>query len=847
MTVARSPASSAAAGASEVGLLRRTVRRAGQAARRAPVTGCLLLAVWVCTLGSAAVFRTRADARDAFAFGLPTLTLGHWWTPVTALLWCRSPEVLVVSTLLTAVLMGPAEQRLGSRRTLTIGLAGHLLGVVVALGLAGLGAFLGEPWSAELIGQRAAGPSTGAVAVALAATARLGALTRRRLRLLLVVALVALALYSGTLQDLTRLTAGLAGLTLGALVGPGTSPPPARRSSRPETRLLVALLVAASAAGPLVAVLSGAAVGPLSVLRFVVTSPVPDPTTVRAACGITALAEDCATLQARVRLGGIGPAFMSFLPVLLLLIVADGLRRGRRFAWWGAVALNLGLAALATVQTVSTSTSALERRIAFGGAPDAQLNRGLVAAVAQPLLITLVLLVARRRFAVAAPRGSCRGWLLTVAVTLAGTSAVYVAGGVLLRRGFAPIPTLGDVFTDLPTRFLPPGYLGEVDITYLPTDPTTTVLYEWTGVTFWAVAAVATLAILRRTHAPVGDAVAARTLLTSTGGSSLAWWTTWDGNSYWFTPDRRAAVAYRVVGGVALTTGEPFGDPTRCTVAVTDFARHCAEQGWIPCFYSVGATVADIAERLGWAATQIAEETIVPLAGLTFTGRRRQDIRTALHKAARDGVVADFVTFAHAPHPITRQIRAIAEEWVAEKGLPEMRFTLGGLDELADDRVRCLVARDAAGTVHGITSWLPVHTDGVVTGWTLDFMRRGPTAMKGTTEFLIASAAQRFQQEGAAFISLSGAPLARLDRGERLGALERLLDSCSRTLEPVYGFRSLLAFKAKFQPEFRPLYVTYPDGSAIPAIAAAVTRAYLPDLSPRGGLALLHRLHTRDE
>jgi phosphatidylglycerol lysyltransferase len=111
-------------------------------------------------------------------------------------------------------------------------------------------------------------------------------------------------------------------------------------------------------------------------------------------------------------------------------------------------------------------------------------------------------------------------------------------------------------------------------------------------------------------------------------------------------------------------------------------------------------------------------------------------------------------------------------EWVAGKGLPEMGFMLGGIDELADENVRCLIAIDADGTVHGLTSFLPVYEDGTVVGWTLDFMRRREDALRGVTEFLI-----------------SGAPLARLDRGGRPDAVDRLVDLSSRALEPVYGFR----------------------------------------------------------
>lgn len=51
-------------------------------------------------------------------------------------------------------------------------------------------------------------------------------------------------------------------------------------------------------------------------------------------------------------------------------------------------------------------------------------------------------------------------------------------------------------------------------------------------------------------------------------------------------------------------------------------------------------------------------------------------------------------------------------------------------------------------------------------------MRRRGGGFRGVIEFLIASAAQSCRDEGAKFLSLSGAPLARLDLGEQLGGLQ---------------------------------------------------------------------------
>lgn len=173
-------------------------------------------------------------------------------------------------------------------------------------------------------------------------------------------------------------------------------------------------------------------------------------------------------------------------------------------------------------------------------------------------------------------------------------------------------------------------------------------------------------------------------------------------------------------------------------------------------------------------------------------------------------------------------------------GLPEMGFTLGGVDELADDAVRCLLAVDADRTVLGVTSRLPVHDGGEVVGWTLDFMRRR-AGTHAIMEFLIASAASAFRDEGARFASLSGAPLAQL-APQQADGLQRVLDVAGQALEPVYGFRSLLAFKAEFQPTYEPLFLAYPDPVALPAIGVAIGRAYLPGLTARQSARLVTRM-----
>jgi phosphatidylglycerol lysyltransferase len=804
--------------------------------RRAPLTVGLVAVLWVLGAVTGSLLHGPAPALAArVGAGLHPLADGAWWGLATSALWAQGLDSYLLSTAMVLVLLPVAERRIGSLRTAGLALVVQVGGSLLGLGVVALLDRLADGrWADQLAASVAVGPGTAVVGCVLAVSAGLPALWRRRLRLVLVIALVMLALYSGLIGDVLRLAAGLSGLVLGVpLFG---RHPRTARPTRAETRVLVALVVGASALGPLIAAWAQTRVGPLSVLRFVFAAPAPDPATVAAVCADGAPRE-CAELQARLRFSGVGPALLSIMPVLLLLVAAEGLRRGRRAAWGVALGLNLGLTALGLV----LAASPMQQRIVLGAGVHLHAFVLVALPLLQPLLVAGLLLTSRRVFDVHAPVGTYRGLVETVLGALMAVTAAYVALGWLLRGGFDRPPGPGALLADLPLRLVPGGYLVGFPPSFLPVDWAAVLLFEWTGPVFWLVVVVAAARALARPRLRSAEPDRERVReLVAVGGGTLAHMATWAGHTYWFSGD--SAVAYRVVGGVAITTGGPVG--ARDPQVVARFAAYCRDQGWTPCFYSVDATVAGDTEALGWRTVQVAEETVLPLASLAFTGKKWQDVRTALNKAGKAGITAEWTTFTGAPLAVVEQIRAISEEWVADKGLPEMGFTLGGLDELDDPAVRLLLAVDADRSVHGVTSWLPVHRDGEVVGWTLDFMRRRSDdgAFRGVMEFLIASAALSCQAEGAEFLSLSGAPLARLDRGERPPTLQKLLDAAGRRLEPVYGFRSLLAFKAKFQPEYRPWYLAYPETAALPAIGNALARAYLPDLRPAQAAGLARAL-----
>lgn len=315
----------------------------------------------------------------------------------------------------------------------------------------------------------------------------------------------------------------------------------------------------------------------------------------------------------------------------------------------------------------------------------------------------------------------------------------------------------------------------------------------------------------------------------ATGMTSIGYMARWDGIDHWISEDGTAGFPFKQVSNTVIVLSDPAGNPDDLRRNYDEFADFCRSRGWRLGYFAVSERVrSELAER-GWKSLQVAEDTVVRLPDLAFTGKAWQDVRSSINRAKREGVTMRVVRFAEAPRGLKDQMQHISAQWAGDKSLPEMGFTLGDLPQADDPNVEMHLAVDQDGTVHGMTSWMPVYRDGFVVGWTIDIMKRrlDDGVMQGVMEFLIAESAVQYKEAGYEFISLSAAPLSY--SGEVDNSVERLLDILADKMEPYYGFTSLERFKAKFKPEHRPLYLAYRDEVELPGVALGILRAYLPD------------------
>src|SRR4029077_18993453 len=109
----------------------------------------------------------------------------------------------------------------------------------------------------------------------------------------------------------------------------------------------------------------------------------------------------------------------------------------------------------------------------------------------------------------------------------------------------------------------------------------------------------------------VGERRAARALVDTYGSDSLAFFALRRDKSYLFSPSRRAFLAYRVVAGTALVSGDPVGDEAEIDDLLAELRRVVRARGWRFAVVGASGENLDRYRALGLKPIPIGEEAVL--------------------------------------------------------------------------------------------------------------------------------------------------------------------------------------------------------------------------------------------
>jgi lysyl-tRNA synthetase class 2 len=291
-----------------------------------------------------------------------------------------------------------------------------------------------------------------------------------------------------------------------------------------------------------------------------------------------------------------------------------------------------------------------------------------------------------------------------------------------------------------------------------------------------------------------------------------------------WSPSGKSAIAYRVLGGVTLASGDPIGDLEAWPGAIDAWLYEAKEHAWVPAVMGASEEAGTVYARHGLDALELGDEAIVETADFTLEGRAMRTVRQAYNRVSRSGCTVRIRRHRAIPPDELVALVERADHW--RDGGTERGFSmaLGRLGDPADGDCVMVECHDGDGLPRALLSFVPWGPKGL----SLDLMRRDRGADNGLIEFMVIELIQRADEVGVEQISLNFAMFRSVfERGSRLGAgpVLRLWHSLLTFFSRWWQIESLYRANAKFRPIWEPRYVLFGKSSELPRIGLAGARA----------------------
>jgi lysyl-tRNA synthetase class 2 len=310
---------------------------------------------------------------------------------------------------------------------------------------------------------------------------------------------------------------------------------------------------------------------------------------------------------------------------------------------------------------------------------------------------------------------------------------------------------------------------------------------------------------------------------------SLAYFALRDNKTIIWSRNKKAAVAYSVINGVMITTGDPVGDRESWPDAMERFIKEAEIHAWIPCIYGCSQTAGEIwVKETGFSALEIGDEAIVEVDDFSLDGSAMKNVRQMVARVRRVGITSYTKCSGDLTVDERNKFAKLANEW--RRGGLERGFSMA-LGRFCDERDPNLIISwsEQNGEPIALLQFVPWGSNGL----SLDIMRRSENSENGVNEELIVSTIEWAKRNNITKISLNFATFRSIfARGSQLGAgpITKLNYRALKFLSRFAQMESLYRFNAKFRPVWEPRFVVYPGASNLLRVTIAILNieSFLP-------------------
>jgi lysyl-tRNA synthetase class 2 len=317
-------------------------------------------------------------------------------------------------------------------------------------------------------------------------------------------------------------------------------------------------------------------------------------------------------------------------------------------------------------------------------------------------------------------------------------------------------------------------------------------------------------------------------LVDDWGSDTLAPFVLRDDKSYFFGPGEKSLVAYRVVGGVAIVSGDPLGPPEELEGVVADFIAFTRSRGWRIAILGASEVCLGLYAKHGLRALYHGDEAVLDVSSFTLEGRAIRKVRQSTSRLRAAGYTTSILRAAEIEPELRGKLEGIATAWKGDA--PTRGFVMASDAVFRPGRSDDLyvVGLGPDGEPHGFLHYAVALPGSALS---LSTMPRLRTTPNGFNEWLVCESVEWARANGLSRVSLNFAPFAAVLAPEaELSGAQRVQRRALLAMKGHFQLDNLLLFNRKFLPSWQPRFVVFESRLDLPRIgvAALAAESYLP-------------------
>jgi phosphatidylglycerol lysyltransferase len=277
--------------------------------------------------------------------------------------------------------------------------------------------------------------------------------------------------------------------------------------------------------------------------------------------------------------------------------------------------------------------------------------------------------------------------------------------------------------------------------------------------------------------------------------------------------DRQAAVSVVPAGRHLHIAGGLLAPIELRPQMIAALAAHARRTGKIVACYAIGEQDRPLFEAAGWEVSKFGEETDIDLLTLRWSGKPYEWVRRQFNFCKRAGLVSREIVRQDLSPDEWREMKIVLAEITRDDlkdrvYAAEMSLLVGRLQPDNLGRRRLFVAENVnSGEIEAFLIANPMQGG---RGWATESYRKRSTATRGAIPFLMKSAIDQFQADGAEHVSLCmllWKDTQTFEKNQSGGFLHWWLATGQRIADKVYSANGMIHFKTRFRPTLTNIYL----------------------------------------